>query len=560
MRLDRLGMTAGSLPIALLSVVVLSNAPMTSGCSCDNTTSLVGDDAGDASRLDDATALPDGAAECAPDEVRCGLSCVRIAEDPGHCGGCGIACEVGELCIAGSCSSAGCPPELMDCSGRCVDPVTSGGHCGACGRACEAGTGCVDGTCQTSIAIDPTGVACAGSAPVVVPGLPEGRDACAGAVAERAFRWALCSCGDVDVSDPFATDSFDSGIDPDDLGELGGAVGANGAFTSLAEFDISGSLWASAAGGITTDDPSTVGQDLRSGGDLIGRNPFEIGGDAWVSGDVETTSSIIIGGVLRQPAEGERSPGVSFDAHVPGPVVVEPPCRCDSRVPVAAIVAAAATANDNEAVGLDPSILINRREPLRLDLPCGRYVLDGVVTDSSITIGIHGKTALFIDGDIVVDGGRFDFIVQPGAELDVFVTGRVSVDGRFVFGSRVRPAASRLYVGSSAADAVVFFHDTVFHGFLYAGEGTISVRHPLEVFGGVFAGNFDSSGETRIHYDRAILRGGDGCVPPPGTCSQCGDCATTQACIAGVCGACETTADCCAPLFCSEGGQCLLLH
>jgi hypothetical protein len=564
-----------ALAITRFSVAFLGGALLASGCG-DNTTNLVGDDGGmglDASQPDgggmgvdsggmgvDAGQLDGATPECTPDEVRCGEACVRISEDPEHCGGCGIPCNVDEHCVAGVCSSGGCPIGYTDCGGHCVDPETSGGHCGGCGNDCEAGTGCVDGTCRASISIDPSGVDCEGSPPVFFPGLPEGRDQCAGAVAERAFRWALCSCGDVDVSDPLITDTFDSGLDPDDLGSLGGAVGANGAFTSLSEFDISGSLWAASSGGITTDDASSVGQDLRSGGDLDGRNPLTIGGDAWVSGDVTTTSSIDIEGVLRQPEGGDRSEGVSSDGLITEPVVVEPPCSCESSdlVPVAAIVAAAASSNDNEAVGLDPSALVDVSEPLRLDLPCGRYVLDGVETDSSITIGIHGRTAIFIDGDIVVDGGRFDFVVQPGAELDVFVTGKIAVDGRFSFGSRSRPAASRLYVGSSAVDAVTFFHDTVFNGFLYAGEGTIDVRHPFEIFGGIFAGDFDSSGETTIHFDRAILRAGNDCDPPTGTCSRCGGCPSNQACVDGACGECETSDDCCPPLFCA-GGVCLLL-
>ncbi|MFO0609102.1 MAG: MXAN_6577-like cysteine-rich protein, partial [Polyangiales bacterium] len=71
---------------------------------------------------------------------------------PAHCGGCGMACAAGQLCVAGSCADPPCPTGQTRCAGACVDTATAVAHCGMCGRACPSGTGgaaaCVAGACQ----------------------------------------------------------------------------------------------------------------------------------------------------------------------------------------------------------------------------------------------------------------------------------------------------------------------------------------------------------------------------------------------------------------------------
>jgi hypothetical protein len=93
----------------------------------------------------DASPPHDG--PCPDGQVRCGLRCVSLANDPEHCGRCGRSCGTG-ACRAGVCiPSDPCAEGSTRCDGRCVDTRTSSLHCGTCGRDCAQVPG-ADGTCE----------------------------------------------------------------------------------------------------------------------------------------------------------------------------------------------------------------------------------------------------------------------------------------------------------------------------------------------------------------------------------------------------------------------------
>ena len=89
-----------------------------------------------------------GRCVCSPPNAPCGPSalCVNIETEPRHCGGCGIVCSTGEVCIAGQCE---CGPRLTRCGGTCVDVETNPQHCGVCGVSC-LGDACSNGKCRSS--------------------------------------------------------------------------------------------------------------------------------------------------------------------------------------------------------------------------------------------------------------------------------------------------------------------------------------------------------------------------------------------------------------------------
>jgi hypothetical protein len=75
-----------------------------------------------------------GGLPCTDDTPTCCLPgvCTNTLIDEANCGGCGIACEVGESC----------------CYGECVDTKSDQRNCGECGIMCVIGETCVSSECK----------------------------------------------------------------------------------------------------------------------------------------------------------------------------------------------------------------------------------------------------------------------------------------------------------------------------------------------------------------------------------------------------------------------------
>ena len=113
---------------------------------------------------------------CPRGRARCGGDCVELREDPMHCGGCGIACDAGEVCSEGACVPA-CPAGMAPCDGQCVHLDRDWDHCGACGNPCPAGEMCASGEC--------------------VAACPQGMEACERSCVDlRADRENCGACGE----------------------------------------------------------------------------------------------------------------------------------------------------------------------------------------------------------------------------------------------------------------------------------------------------------------------------------------------------------------------------
>jgi hypothetical protein len=132
------------------------------GTSCYNGTTCLLTTCGPGS--DDQTCLLGGGAygSC------CKGACVPFLGadlDPQNCGGCGIACSAGQVCVYGRCEDAlTCGPTdngrscQLDagtggicCLGSCVDPNGNDpDNCGGCNVRCPQGLGCQGGICMGS--------------------------------------------------------------------------------------------------------------------------------------------------------------------------------------------------------------------------------------------------------------------------------------------------------------------------------------------------------------------------------------------------------------------------
>lgn len=498
---------------------------------------------------------------CGTYQALCNGTCTPTSNDPNNCGDCGIKCTGTMACSGGKCSSS-CLPGLSICNNSCVDLKSDNRYCGSCSKSCPSGQGCVDGLCKPAATLGPAPASCEkGGPPINVIFPTAGKTLCAGALAQTTFTWALCSCADVKISQVFSTDGFDSTQGPYTPGGLGGGVGMNGQLRSSQVTTVGGTLWSSAATGISASSMLTVGQEIHSGGPVNVRQ-CTVGSDAFINGNA-TGNTLAIAKTLYQ-SPGATNSGVTYQSLVNTTAVAVPaPCACapSDIIPVAGIVAARQNNNDNAAIGLDAALFSGGNPPQRLDLPCGNYYLNSLNTGAATTIVAHGRTALYIGGDIIAST-PLSLTLDPGAELDIFVAGTIKSSSSFNIGSPNYPALSRTYVGSSAQ--LTFSSSASIGGNFYDGGALVKWSAPAEVYGSVFAGDFDSSSSVKIHYDRQVVKAGAACPGSPGgggggaSCGSCKDCGN-NACVGGQCSAtCTNSSQCCAPLVC-DNGKCALV-
>ncbi|MFW6080105.1 MAG: DUF7305 domain-containing protein, partial [Gemmatimonadota bacterium] len=333
-------------------------------------------------------------------------------------------------------------------------------------------------------------------------------ETCSGRIAERLFRYAVCSCGALSLDSPFATDSFDSREGPYTDGESGGPVGANGRYEHVGEATIGGSLLVGGAGGMHVEAPHQIEGDLQSNGALTTTGDMTVRRDAWVRGDVTADGPLHVNRDLTQPPGATSTGDFTVDGtQNTDEFTVDQPCACsgDDVLDIHGLVETAETHNDNDEVGLDPDVL-DMPADTEIEIPCGRFYLSAIRIDSPLTIRVTGRAAVFVDSVVDVSD---DVTIETSedAELDLFVSGSVHTHSPLSFGSADNPASVRVYVGGSR---VTLDDEATFMGNLYAPNAAVRVvSAPLEVFGSVFAGFFDATADVAIHYDRGILRAGD---------------------------------------------------
>ncbi len=347
---------------------------------------------------------------------------------------------------------------------------------------------------------------CEGSGPPILVGDSAGAtDVCAGDLAENTFKFALCTCRDLSSGAATITvDAMDTGV---------GSVGVNDKLDASGAIDITGSLEVAGAAGVLGGTSIDIGEDLASAGPLArAQTSISVGGDASVGGNIELTN-LSVGGTLTLPAAAtiNVSGTTTVGSEQRAPVMVPPPCACDSTelVNIVGFVEAHRTNNHNADIDLAPDALADFAGDVTLDLPCGRYFLDRIQGDGALTIRVDGRVALFVSQGITMQD-TLAVEVAPGAELDLFVASHVNTSGDVQFGSEATPAKVRFYVGG--AGAINFSANSTFGGNLYAPLMDLALSGGAEVFGSVFVSRIATSGPLTIHYDDDIESAGDTCI------------------------------------------------
>ena len=473
--------------------------------------------------------------KCPLYQTSCGAACISLLNDPANCGSCGHVCTGGTACIGGECHD-NCTPPLVKCGNRCIDPRTDDQFCGASGactgsndgtdctaaQVCLNGqcTGCTGGDCTPPNGGDYTGegtapTRCLGGGPVLDlntgvfncdPNDPNDPDCpvppvlgCTGGLAAVSFRYALCSCEDIDTSHPLFVDGFNSSQGPydphcengvtctvpgtnngacaaDTNGDglatcadgKGAGIGANGTFDNSQITTVWGTMWLSNGAPASYPDQglpvTTIEQDLHIGDTLSGGS-IRVRGDGYVVNNITASGSFA--DTLFQSSGRTSTMAAGTVNRTANPLVVPEACDCapSKLVDVPAIVAGhaclpqgtggcsgaaccATSNNNNTDIGLDPRVLANRSSDFRVDLPCGQYYFTNITAGSNTTVSlvVHGRTAIHIGGNMDIPK-ILNITLSDAAELDVFVHGGVCNNDTMYVGSPAYPARVRFYAG-----------------------------------------------------------------------------------------------------------------
>jgi len=369
------------------------------------------------------------------------------------------------------------------------------------------GTDARDGAGETGA------VACSGQGPAIT--LPSAAGSvCASALTAREHRFALCACDSLNVTSPIYTDAFDSsgaviGNQPP------AAIGVNGDLQAGVVVQAQGSVYVAGAGGLMSTDRLVSLGSVRVAGPTrsLPGNIVDVAQDVYAGGDLE--GFIILGGTLHvSPGASTAAANIYAADIVREPVSVAAPCDCAQNVvDVAGAIASATRSNDDAAAGFAPDRLAAVTTSTLLDIPCGTYALSSIDTRSALVLAVHGRALLAIGGDVVLRAG-FAVTLDPGAELDLLVGGRLLTSGSNTIGS-MTPARFRIWV---AGTQTVAFDDTPSVGaIVHAPAAQVTASSGLELSGALFAKTLSAGARVNIHFDQAVFSVGASCGEPAAT-------------------------------------------
>jgi len=386
----------------------------------------------------------------------------------------------------------------------------------------------------------PTVRTCVGGGAAIVLG-GAGPAACAGAIAARAARFALCSCDDINVPGDLIINSFDAPTrnpgGPQAPPGAGGisqspwpaghpvdgllpqsffaALGTDGTLQTGTQqaggfCDVPGSLVVAGTTDVKIGLKGHVLGNAHIAGGFRPKGPYWITGDGYVGGDV--VGPITIGGTLHTPASSTISSTVQAATSVREDLApVAPPCNCEQgpAFDIHAAVEARRTKNDNALLAISPATLDYVDAPLTVDFYCGEYYLDTLDSGSggSLELIVHGHVGIFVAGEVRLGDTFTVNFADPGSTLDLVVADNFYTSGR-VFGSPDAPAATRLWVGSRT---ISLPNQVQFGAFVYAPDAVLSAGPGLVFSGSLFVRTLSVAQNMSIGFDPALRQAGAEC-------------------------------------------------
>jgi hypothetical protein len=405
--------------------------------------------------------------------------------------------------------------------------TTGGGTTG--GGGTSGGTGGTVGTGDNTPSVIPG--FCQGIGPLTT--IDGGVQVCGGDLAKEVFKYAMCSCGDMSLSNHFGTASIDQIVGGVPVGQ-NGSIGCNG--------------------NLTVGNTATIMGSVLQKGTFI-KNPgcnLQVG-DFYDYG--ASTNNCVSAGAGKTTHETDPSWN---------------PCdHCDaaSRLNIANIVAPFATSNDDAYNSIPPDFLKQTTSARSLTLTCGAYYFSEITPQAQLSITVNARVAIFVAGDFTKSAG-LTINFGPKGELDLFVAGKIQFTTPTTIGDVNQPSRLRVYIGGSTFS---IGQQTHLYGFFYAPGSDFVFQQQSEVRGGLVAGSITIGNQSSVYFDPSVFTL-QGCVqpvvPPPGSMGssgpppacmsdlQCGSgnpvCDTTT----GQCTDCTSVA-CSGPLVCQtfSGGE-----
>jgi hypothetical protein len=408
------------------------------------------------------------------------------------------------VCLFVSLAAATCTPNIN----LLPRDASAGGTGGGVGSSGAAGS-------DASIPLDATAnPPCANPGPPIVLPTDTGA-ACAGALAALGHRFALCSCNTMTTPARLRTEAYDS-RNPGVTDEVAAAIGVGGDLIATGELRAGGAIYVAGANGIMASNQFRSSASLRVGGPMkmLSSDNAEIGSDAFINGSV--SGNVRVSGMLHVATGAVLSGGVEYGTLAQNETITVPsPCDCHAGfVDIAAAIGAAAASKADAAIGLAPTALASATTPTTISLPCGSFYLSGVDATAAVTIAVHGRALLAVDGDVTVRGG-LAVQLDPSAELDLLVRGQLIASGGDALGAAGGAARFRIWIGGT--NTIVLDDAPAVNAIIHAPAAWVNAASGLPLSGSILARSVSIGAETMLHYDRAVLEAGTVCNAPAST-------------------------------------------
>lgn len=138
-------------------------------------------------------------------------------------------------------------------------------------------------------------------------------------------------------------------------------------------------------------------------------------------------------------------------------------------------------------------------------LGSGNYELPSVQLTGSESIAVTGNAIVHVAGDFVL-GGQSIVYIAPGATLELYVGGSLSIFGRGIINGSGRAASCYIY-GLPSCSVMNFGGTSTLYAVVDAPEAAVTLSGTADTCGTFMADTIVLSGTAGVHYDEGLAGG-----------------------------------------------------